>query len=119
MNAKILLAAAVMTAVIPAAALAHHGWAGQEDRVTLLEGPIQAVTYRNPHGTIDIIAADKTRWTITLAPIARMSSRGLTADKLKVGTVVKVTGNRTTEPGRRELKASKITVGGVTTDLMA
>ncbi len=118
MNAKaILLAAAVLT--LPAAALAHHGWAGQEDKVSMLDGTIQSVRYVNPHGQIEIIAADSAKWTITLAPLTRMQTRGLTEDKLAVGQKVHVEGNRTLDKGRRELKASKITVGGVTTNLMA
>lgn len=120
MNAKSLLTAAVVAALaIPAAALAHHGWAGQEDKVTVMEGAISAVNYKMPHGTIDIVAPDKTKWTITLAPLNRMSSRGLTADKFKIGDTVKIEGNRNSDRSRNELKASKITIGGVTTNLMA
>jgi hypothetical protein len=119
MNVRTLLAAAAIALTLPVGALAHHGWSGQEDKITVMEGAIAAVSYRNPHGTIDIIAADKTRWTITLAPLPRMGARGLTADKLKVGDRVRVQGNRNLDKSRLELKASQITIGGVTTNLMA
>lgn len=118
MNAKALfVAAAVLTA--PAAALAHHGWSGQEEKLSVLEGPIQSVRYLNPHGEVEIIAADKSRWTITLAPLPRMQARGLTKEKLVVGQTVRVEGHRSLAKDRRELKANKITIGGVTTDLLA
>ena len=120
MNAKLLAAALASAAIaIPLAASAHHGWAGQEDKVTVLEGTIQAVRYTMPHGSIQIIAPDQARWTVTLAPIYRMSSRGLTEDKLKVGEKVRIEGNRSLDKSRMELKAAKITIGGKTTDLMA
>lgn len=117
MNPRVLLiAAAVMT--LPVAALAHHGWAGQEEKLSVLEGPIQVVRYVAPHGTVEMIAADKTRWTVTLAPLARMQTRGLTREKLVVGQTVRVEGHRSLDPNRRELKANTITVGGVTTNLL-
>ena len=118
MNAKTLLAAAIALA-LPAAALGHHGWAGQEEKVTVLEGAIASVSYTMPHGTISIVTADKAQWTVTLAPIYRMSSRGLTADKLKLGDKVRIEGNRNLDKTRYELKAAKITINGVTTNLMA
>jgi len=117
MNARTLLAAAAVAVLIPVAAVAHHGWAGQEDQITVLEGPIQAVSYRNPHGTIDIMTADRTRWNITLAPISRMTARGVTADKLKVGDRVRVNGYRNSDRSRNELRAETITIAGVTTNL--
>jgi hypothetical protein len=118
MNAKaLLIAAAVLT--VPAAALAHHGWSGQEEKLSVLEGPIQSVRYLNPHGEVEIIAADKSRWTITLAPLSRMQARGLTKEKFVVGQTVRVEGHRNLDKDRRELKANNITIGGVTTNLLA
>jgi hypothetical protein len=116
MNLRIIVAAAAVAAA-PLAALAHHGWAGQDSAATVLDGSIQTVNYRNPHGTIDILTADRTRWNITLAPISRMTARGLTADKLKVGDRVRVNGFRNSDRSRNELRAETITIGGVTTNL--
>lgn len=110
----VLLAAALA----PLPASAHHGWSGQEnDKVTVLEGPIQAVRFRNPHGEIEITGADRQRWLITLAPIQRMESRGLQEASLKVGQVVRVEGHRNLEMTRRELKANNITIAGQKTEL--
>lgn len=102
----------------PAPASAHHGWSGQDNsKVTVLEGPIQSVSYRNPHGEIRITGADRQAWDVTLAPIARMQSRGLTEANLKVGQVVRIEGHRNLDMSRREVKANNITIAGKTTDL--
>jgi hypothetical protein len=111
---KLVLAAALLA---PAPALAHHGWAGQDnEHVTTLEGRVDAVRYRNPHGEIDLTQGDQ-HWTVTLAPVARMEARGLTADKLKVGQMVKIAGHRNLDKSRNEVKANDITIGGQTTSL--
>jgi hypothetical protein len=124
MNAKTLLAGLAVAIALPAAALpvsawAHHGWAGQEDTPTTLQGTIISSSYTAPHGKLEIIAADQTRWTITLAPPTRMSARGLKADMLKAGEKVTIIGNRNLDHRIMELKAARITVGGKTTDPMA
>jgi hypothetical protein len=111
-----VLCAAV--ALTPLTAAAHHGWSGQDNaKVTALEGTIQSVSYRNPHGQIEITAADKQRWQVTLAPIQRMQSRGLTEADLKVGQTVRIEGHRSLDQGRREVKANAITIAGKTTAL--
>ena len=119
MNAKTLLASLAVAIALPAAALAHHGWSGQEDKPMTLQGTISSSSYTAPHGKLEIIAADQTHWTITLAPPTRMSSRGLKPEMLKVGEKVTIQGNRNLDHRIMELKAASITVGGKTTDLMA
>ena len=124
MNAKTLLASLAVAVALPAAALpvsawAHHGWAGQEDAAMTLQGTITSSSYTAPHGKLEIIAADQTHWTITLAPPTRMSARGLKPEMLKPGEKVTIQGNRNLDHKIMELKAASITVGGKTTDLMA
>ena len=104
--------------ILPApAALAHHGWAGQDNaHVTTLEGTIQGVRYRNPHAEIDLMSG-KQMWTVTLAPLFRMQDRGVTEDKLKVGETVKIDGHRNLDQTKYEVKANDITIGGKTTNL--
>lgn len=117
MKSPIMLIA-VAVAVTPVAALAHHGWSGQEnDKVTTLSGSVEAVRYRNPHGEIDIAATDGKKWTVTLAPLQRMNSRGLSEAALKPGTRVSVSGHRNVNMARNELKANEIAMGGKTTNL--
>ncbi len=54
---------------------------------------------------------------VTLAPISRMESRGVTEALLKPGTPVKIEGHRNLDMSRYEVKANAITVGGKTTSL--
>jgi len=113
------LAVAALAAplLVSGPASAHHGWAGQDNsKVTTLEGRVDAVRYRNPHGELDLTSGNQ-KWTVTLAPVARMSARGLTEDKIKVGQVVKINGHRNLDPARLEVKANDITVNGQTTSL--
>src|SRR6478735_5639353 len=96
---RLLLAAIAAATVLPAAALplaawAHHGWSGQEsDKVTALEGTIQSVSYRDPHGEIVLLSGGQ-KWDVTLAPISRMQTRGVTEALLQPGRTVRVEGRR-------------------------
>lgn len=110
-----LVLAAALLAPLPAAA--HHGWSGQDNaKVTTLEGKIAAVRYRNPHGEIDLMQGNQ-KWTVTLAPIARMDSRGLSEAAFKVGDTVTIHGHRNLDMARYEVKANDITMGGKKTEL--
>lgn len=105
-----VLALAVLAA--PAAALAHHGWANQdESKLTVLEGAIQAVRYQNPHAEIELTQSNQ-RWLVTLAPVSRMEQRGATEALLKVGQKVRVEGHKSLTPGRYEIKANNISIAG-------
>ena len=111
---ELVLAAALLA---PLPALAHHGWSGQDNsKVTTLEGKIAAVRYRNPHGEIDLMQGNQ-KWTVTLAPIARMDSRGLSEAAFKVGDTVTINGHRNLDMARYEVKANDITIGGKKTEL--
>jgi hypothetical protein len=110
-----ILGAAALLAPLPAAA--HHGWAGQDNaHVTTLEGKIAAVRYRNPHGEIDLMQGNQ-KWTVTLAPVARMDTRGLSEASFKIGDTVKINGHRNLDMAKFEVKANDITIGGKTTEL--
>jgi len=116
---KLAFKGAVLVAALslPAAALAHHGWSSYEpEKTTTLEGSIEAVRYANPHVEIDLTVGGQ-KWLITLAPVARMESRGVTEGVLKVGQKVKIEGKRSLTPSRYEVKCEQITINGKTTPL--
>ena len=118
MNAKTLLAAAVIAATLPFAALAPSGSVAQEDKPVILEGTIQAASYKEPQATIQVVTAKKAKWTVLLAPVFFLNARGMNAGMLKVGTPVRVEG--ASVPGKKtELKASKITLDGSNSFLMS
>ena len=94
---------------------AHHGWTGYQDSETKLSGTITAFSYENPHSSLNL-HVDGTEWRIVLAPPARMQSRGLQKEMLKVGSRASVTGyvHKTVAT---ELRAERITIGDTTTEL--
>jgi hypothetical protein len=110
------LAIVLMFLAAPAAVLAHHGWGSYDaSKLVVVEGPIQASTYANPHAQITVKAPDKT-WTVTLAPLSRMQSRGAPADFVAIGKTVKAEGYASkVEPG--EMRAERITVDGKTVEM--
>jgi hypothetical protein len=106
----------LLTAGSGAAVLAHHGWGSYEaSKPITVTGPIATSKYENPHATITVKAADKV-WTVTLAPISRMQSRGAPADFVAIGKIVKAEGYASkAEPG--EMRAERITVDGKTVEM--
>ena len=113
MKAKTLLVAAALAAMLPFSTLAQQPAPGS---ATILEGTIRTA-YKEP-GTIQIVTADKSRWTVILAPMFYLTARGATPDMFKVGTPVRVEGSPTPDK-KMELKASKITLDGSNSFLMS
>lgn len=91
-NITVLLGAAVCLLGTGAALQAHHGWGSYDaaNPVTI-EGPITQLEYKNPHASIRLKTADK-EWTVTLAPVSRMGTRGATEDKVAVGKTISAFG---------------------------
>ena len=110
------LALSLLLLAAPAAVLAHHGWGSYDaSKAVVVEGPIQASSYGNPHATITVKAPDKT-WTVILAPTSRMRNRGAPAEFVAVGKTIKAEGYASkVEPN--ELRAERITVDGKTVEM--
>lgn len=97
-------------------AFGHHGWSGYDETKPLtLDGKITAVTAENPHAAIKLATKDKT-WTVVLAPLARMDSRGLPATDLKVGDAATVVAYAS-KSDPTEARAERITASGKTIEL--
>ena len=114
MNRRAALGGLAALATAPAAA--HHGWGSYDSNTVLtFEGPVLVSKYENPHGEIEMMHEGK-RWTCTLAPPFRMQSRGLPAEDIAVGKVVRVVGypSRVREA---EMRAERIIVAGRTVEL--
>jgi Family of unknown function (DUF6152) len=111
-----MVLALIVLALVPTAALAHHGWSGYDSsKVLNLTGTIREAGYEHPHGFVKLQTPDKT-WLVVLAPPSRMENRGLPRDMLKPGTKATVVGypNRS-DPD--EMRAERITVSDKTTEL--
>jgi len=105
-----------MLVLLTGAAFAHHGWGSYDAAHPItVAGAILASKFENPHATITVKAADKT-WTVTLAPVSRMSSRGATEKVVAVGQNVSAYGYPSTVQSD-EMRAERITVDGKTYEL--
>lgn len=108
---------AMAAAGLPAStAVAHHGWSGYDQSKTVsLSGRVQASSWGNPHGTLELTDAGK-RWRVILAPTARMTARGLAEGDIAVGRTVRVEGYANTSDAG-ELRAERVIVGDKTVEL--
>jgi hypothetical protein len=110
------LALTLLLLGIPAAALAHHGWGSYDaSKPVTVTGSIATLKYENPHATITVKAPDKV-WTVTLAPVSRMQSRGAPAEFVAVGKTVSAVGYASTVE-KDEIRAERITVDGKTVEM--
>ena len=97
-------------------ALRHHGWANYDQQKVLdYTGTIQSSAYENPHATIQV-NQDKKVWTVILAPVSRMETRGVTADMIKKGSTIRVVGY----PHKKikdEMRAERVFINGAKYEL--
>ena len=79
------------SAAIPV--LGHHTFVQKYDsaKVVKASGTVGSVSFQNPHIFFDVETAKGT-WTVETEGIAAAQSRGLTADRLKSGAAVSITG---------------------------
>jgi hypothetical protein len=102
--------------VVADSARAHHGWSGYDaDTVLTLTGTVEEVYFGMPHCMLRL-AADGKVWTCVLAPLSRMTNRGLPDGSIKAGDTITVVGY----PHRRqtaEMRAERITIAGKTVEL--
>src|SRR6476661_2715363 len=72
-------------------AFAHHGWGGNEDKLTDVTGTVTTgVSLAGPHGTMKMKDAQGHIWDVTLAPPNRTQEAGVTEKLLPVGSTVTV-----------------------------
>jgi len=97
-------------------AAAHHGWSGFDaSQVLRINGRIAAMRFDNPHGEVRLTTAGG-EWSVELAPPSRMLARGLTAEKIAVGTEATIEGYPHRQTGRL-MRAERIVVAGQTIEL--
>ena len=99
-------------AALPAAA--HHGWGSYDaDKVMRFDAALVEVHYRNPHAEVTV-EHEGQRWNVVLAPVSRMTARGLRA--LVKGKTITIEGYPRSD-GVRELRAERVVVDGKTIEL--
>ncbi len=115
MLSRIGLAAALLLALLNPAS-AHHGWGSYDaSRAVTVEGKILTAKYENPHVTLTVEGEDKT-WTLTLAPVSRMRTRGAAQEMVEPGKVITAVGYVSTRDPD-EMRAERITVDGKTVEM--
>ena len=108
-----LLAALVAVVLLPRPVLAHHGWGGNEDKLSEVTGTVTtAVSFAGPHATMKLKDADGHVWDVTLAPPARTGQSGLKESTIPVGASVMIHGHRAKDAKKYEMKVTRLTFGG-------
>lgn len=109
-------AAAALIVAVPAAAYAHHGWSSyDETKPVTITGPLNSVSWGNPHGTARVNWRDR-QWDVVLAPTSRMNTRGLQRTDIDKGQRVTLTGYLRRD-GTAEMRIERIRVGDKTVEL--
>jgi hypothetical protein len=108
MNRLHRLAGAIVAgtlATVPFSAAAHHSMA-EFDRgvVTEVTGMVSRISWTNPHILLEVTSTDrngvKTVWSLEGGAVSAQRRRGLTADRIAVGDVVRVAGFPSTRRDR-------------------
>lgn len=107
----------LLLAMAAASALAHHGWSWAEEEQTTLEGKILAVSMAPPHPQLQVVDDNGGRWQIDLGNPSQTERSGFTAKSASAGDRITVLGNRNKEPGKRHMKAVRITIDGRNYDI--
>lgn len=113
MNVRRWLAlAVVMAAAVPV--VAHHSSAPFYDATKRVEaqGPVTRLLLRNPHSFLyfeSAVDGKKVEWQVELGPAASLTRTGWTADTLKPGTIVKVSGQPSRAEGSFGMCCARIT----------
>lgn len=98
--------------VLPAAAMAHHGWNWAVDEPETREGVIETVTLVPPHPGLTVRMDDGTVWEIDFTNPNGVARAGFREGSAEPGEAVVIYGNRSRDPDERLMKAVKITVRG-------
>lgn len=112
-----LLTGGVLAALIlPADAWAHHGWVWASDEEFSLTGVIRDTRLGNPHGELDVEAADG-MWVCEIGQPWRNAQAGLTDAMLAPGVELTLEGHRSRDPEEKVMKAERVVLAGRVYDL--
>jgi len=113
---RVLTLSLLLTGGCAATVAAHHGWGSYDAaKPVTVAGRIETLKYENPHALITVKTADKV-WTVTLAPVSRMQSRGALPDLVAVGKTVSAYGYPSNVE-KDEMRAERITIDGKTVEM--
>jgi hypothetical protein len=103
-------------ALVATAASAHHGWSSYDASKTLtIDATLSDLSWGNPHGQAKTRYKGKV-WTVILAPVSRMESRGLTQEMVGPKKKVRLVGYPRSD-GTPEMRIERLIVGDKTVEL--
>ena len=105
-----------LIAALPGAALAHHGWSWTTGKNIEISGKVTEAKLGNPHGVLrmDVKGA---RWTVEVGQPWRNAQAGLKDSDLAPGATLRISGEPSTDPKARVMKAERIFIGDRRFDL--
>jgi hypothetical protein len=107
MKSLLLAASAIALAFAPASA--HHSFAAAyfEDRSVTVRGEVMQFDYVNPHAWVHVMAPGETgvaeRYSAEWSNPRRLKEQGLTAETIRPGDVVVITGSPGRNPAERRI----------------
>ena len=117
MNRSDFFAAALGAALLlPAVALAHHGWSWTTGENIELSGTIAEARLGNPHGELTLDVGG-TLWTVEVGQPWRNSRAGLEDGDLAEGVELTVSGEPSADPDEKLLKVERLWIDGVEYEL--
>ena len=101
----------LVAALLPVLTIqAHHSFTAvyhRNDSITI-EGMVVQFLFRNPHSILHVVAPDDTgtdvRWAIEWQGAGQLGAGGVTADALRPGDPVIVTGNPGRDPAEHRIR---------------
>ncbi len=109
-------AALFCAAVAPVAAQAHHGWAWTSGKNIEIAGKVVTARLGNPHGVLTMDVKGAT-WTVEVGQPWRNEQAGLKDKDLGPGASLRISGEPSTDPKARVMKAERIFIGDRRFDL--
>jgi len=109
---SVIIAGVVGAAGVPASA--HHSFAAEyfEDQMVSVEGDVVQFDYRNPHAWVHLAVKDERgemqKVSAEWANPGRLKQQGLTADTIKPGDHVIITGSPGRNPAERRIHLKRI-----------
>ena len=102
---------ALLTSVLAAPALAHHGWGWTDGGEFTLTGTVTETDLGNPHGVLTVAVNDET-WSVEVGQPWRNAQAGLTDEMLAPGAELTAEGHRSADPAQLLMKAERLVIDG-------
>ena len=110
------VAALIVSATLMAgtAAFGHHSFTAtyQSEKTVKIDGKIAQFIFRNPHSFVHVIAPDETgtmvRWAVEWSGAGLLTNQGVSAQTLKAGDSVVITGNPGRDPAEHRMRMASM-----------